>query len=393
MNAIVEKSYNIGNLVENDTCCDNPRIFTTIQGLVCRNCGTCLGPEMVETERRAVTSDEIKKRRQTETVWSKYANRTFISNQCTNKFYRLNKINNNLIGQNHGLVNGEKGVKEIARAMNLSPVVRDTALVMMARAMKQKLARGRSIPGLAAASILLASRVHAYPTISIDDMLKAIQGINCHLVLVSLRLIKENVLPELGYQLKHTRDDEIRELMMKFGIALEIPTSDQLKAIALFKSACENGYGKYIVGKSPVSIASACLYVASDYINQDRLCEACGTTSVTLRNQVKSLMEFLKKNNMRLVEEAEPIIKRPVQLARDANVETGKKTIKVSKTAMRLILDVFKASSSMLTASEVSCITGTNINGTKAVIAALYKNKLLERVPVGNEILWCIPSD
>lgn len=414
MTAIMQRegnSFNLSNPHDDKTdCCDDPQIFTNIDGSVlCRSCGTVIGNEFVQQERNAYTREEVLKRRQTEVPWSRFANQTFFDNHYNNTFYRLNKINRYITGFERSQIEGEKVLKRIASMINIAPCVKDTASIILGRSMQKRLAMGRSIPGLAAASIILASRIHAYPIISIDDVLKANPGITHHGIIASIRLIKENIIPGLGFHIKQARDIEIRDLIIKFGTALEMSTSVQLKAIALFKSACVAGYGKYIIGKSPISIATALLYVAGDcahgrrfsmdHVRQEQLCETCGTTSVTLRNQVKSLMDFLKKNKKvekkpRLVEKVEKVekVEDEPSLASDKNVEIEKKTITVSKAAMELILNVFKVNSSMLTAIEVSRITGTNINGTKAVIAALYKHGLLERVPVGNEMLFRIPE-
>lgn len=295
MNAIVEKSYDLSNIDDKKACCDNPQIYTTLEGcVVCRHCGLTFGSEMVETERRMYSIDEIKKKRQTEVPWTRLANRTFFDNNYNSNFYRMSKINRYITGLERSQIEGQKGLKRIARAMNLAPWMEGTALIIIKRSMQKRLARGRSISNLATACILLASRIHR-TTIMIDDVLNVIPGLSRHLIMVSIRLIKENVLPALGFNIKSARDDEIHGLIMKFGTVLEISTRIQLKAVSMYKSACVAGYGKITIGKDPRSIAASFLYLSTKNLTQEKVSKACGTTSTTLRNHLKQIKPFLEE--------------------------------------------------------------------------------------------------
>ncbi len=46
---------------DDDPCCEDPnRLLASNGEYVCRNCGTCLGMEIVNVERRSYNADEVK---------------------------------------------------------------------------------------------------------------------------------------------------------------------------------------------------------------------------------------------------------------------------------------------------------------------------------------------
>jgi transcription initiation factor TFIIB len=160
-------------------------------------------------------------------------------------------------------------------------VIENAALIYR-RALKERLVRGRSIEGIAAAALYAACRLTRTPR-----SLKAI-------VETSTRSRKEIsrdyrlIQKELG--IKMPIDDPLK-FVPKIASRARLNQRTQNLAIELLQQTKKK---MLVVGKAPAGIAAAALYIASimneEKITQKVLAQAAKVTEVTVRNRYKRLM-------------------------------------------------------------------------------------------------------
>jgi transcription initiation factor TFIIIB Brf1 subunit/transcription initiation factor TFIIB len=157
---------------EDATCCESPDIFVTVEGnVVCRRCGMCFGSQLVESERRAYTVDELKNRKRTEPVWRSFGPRTVMSGIKTDSkgnqlppnkqalFARLSKIQGSLISSiERNYWEAKPKLQAFAHKLGVPDHIIETAWKIYSEVAKQKLTMGRSIQAFTAASQLPRGR-------------------------------------------------------------------------------------------------------------------------------------------------------------------------------------------------------------------------------------------
>jgi transcription initiation factor TFIIB len=153
-------------------------------------------------------------------------------------------------------------------------------------ALDEELVRGRSITSIAAASLYAACQLTRTPR-----SLKAV-------VEASTRSQKEI---SRGYRLIQRKlgfgmpIDEPVKYVSKIASGAGLDQKTQNLAIALLQQAKTR---KAVVGKAPMGLAAAALYIAAimrgDDITQKALVAASGVTEVTVRNRYKRLAKDLE---------------------------------------------------------------------------------------------------
>ncbi len=164
-------------------------------------------------------------------------------------------------------------------------VVEKTAYIYR-KAQDKALVRGRSIPGLIAASLYMACRDSETPR----TLTEVSQKINIKRKEVSrcYRLL----LKELD--LKMPVQDPIKcmsRIASKAGLGEKVIRG----ALTILENASNMGI---TAGKAPMALAAAALYISAvingDYITQKVIAQASGVTEVTIRNRCEGLKESLK---------------------------------------------------------------------------------------------------
>jgi len=177
-------------------------------------------------------------------------------------------------------------LKRISSQLGISEDITETAAIYYRRALKAKLIRGRSIDSMTASAIYIASRTHNVPK-TLKDICTTDKVDRKELA----RCVRVYII-ELG--IKPT-PIEPAQLVTRLGTELELTMSTQNRAIEILKTVKEY---KLDVGKNPMSIAAAVLYVAGiqtgERRTQQQVAEAAKTTPVTLRNRFKELVAFLE---------------------------------------------------------------------------------------------------
>ncbi len=287
----------------NEKCCNDPAI-TSIDGeIVCTNCGLVIGNDIIETELRAYTSEEIEQRKRTEIRWRDFGPRTILPNTRIDSkgnlidskgkhlFSRLSKIQNSLVSSiERNFWEAKPKLKLIASKMNIPSYIEETAWKIYTTAAQKKLTMGRSIDGFITASLYAAIRIHESPRL-LDEVCDA-SIIPRRVVHQSLGLIVKEVLHELG--LKY-RPITAEQLIFRFGNDLGLSMESQKAAMNMLLDATKNGLMR--TGKDPRGFAASVIYMAAKITGerktQAEISEVAKITEVTLRSRIKEIKNKL----------------------------------------------------------------------------------------------------
>jgi transcription initiation factor TFIIB len=290
---------------KDDPCCPNPQIILNADAYwVCLNCGCVHRREYSFQERRMFSSEELNIRRQNEPLKNPVGYRTVIGYntnvdgrghplpyQDRLRFYRLHKIQN---GWNSSLErNYSESRPKLLSAANqlyLPFVVQETAWRIYLEAAKMRLALGRTIQALIAASLYAAIRIHELPR-----MLEEINEIfpsPKEMIYQALTVIIQQVLPKLQLRYRPVR---IEPLLFRFGNELSLSMAFLQYAKELLRKAFKKGLKQ--AGMDPRGLAAAVIYLAGrktdEKRTQSQIAEVTRITEVTLRTRVKLLIRFL----------------------------------------------------------------------------------------------------
>jgi len=177
-------------------------------------------------------------------------------------------------------------LKRVASQLGISEDITETAAIYYRRALKAKLIRGRSIDSMTASAIYIACRTHNVPK-TLKDICTTGKVDRKELArCVRVYIVELNIKP--------TPIDPA-QLVSRLGAELNLTMQTQNRAIEILKTVREC---KLDVGKNPMSIAAAVLYVAGiqtgERRTQQQVAEAAKTTPVTLRNRFKELVALLE---------------------------------------------------------------------------------------------------
>lgn len=173
----------------------------------------------------------------------------------------------------------------MASAMGLPRNIRETAAMIYRKAVNKNLIRGRSIEGVAAASLYGACRQCQVPR-TLDEIASASR--------VGRKEIGRTyrfMVRELGLRLKPTTP---MDYVSRFCSELQLPGEVYIKAMDVLKDAQER---ELTSGRGPTGVAAAAIYIAAIMNNirktQREVADIAGVTEVTIRNRYKELTETL----------------------------------------------------------------------------------------------------
>ncbi|MBD3192133.1 MAG: transcription initiation factor IIB [Candidatus Heimdallarchaeota archaeon] len=177
-------------------------------------------------------------------------------------------------------------LKRIASQLSISDDINETAAMYYRKALKAKLIRGRSINSMTAAAIYIACRTHNVP--------KTLKDV-CTVAKVDRKELARCVrvyIVELGIKPKPINP---AQLVSRLATELELTMHTQKRAIEILKKVRDH---KLDVGKNPMSVAAAVLYIAGiqtgERRTQQQVAQAAKTTPVTLRNRFKEIVAMLE---------------------------------------------------------------------------------------------------
>ncbi|MFX1259674.1 MAG: transcription initiation factor IIB family protein [Promethearchaeota archaeon] len=291
------------NNQENNPCCKDPNISTKDGNIVCFNCGTVIGKNMVGIEQRAFSLEELNKKKTTEKRWRDIGPRTFISKEYVDSrgnlleakdkilFKRLDKIHGSLIGSlERNKWEAKPKLKLLSSKLNIPTYIRETAWRIYCECAKKKLTMGRSIIGFVTASLYAAIRIHELPRL-LEEVCDS-ELVPRKTVHQALGLLVKEILPILGLKYKPITSNQ---LVFKFGNDLKLPINIQKRAANLLNRASKKGLNSN--GKDPRGIAASAIYMAAKSSDNSRtqgeIAHIAKITEVTLRSRAKDLKKYL----------------------------------------------------------------------------------------------------
>ena len=179
-------------------------------------------------------------------------------------------------------------VSRLNFSKNLSNFLRESSAMIYRRALSKNLIQGRSIEGVAAASLYIACRQSRLPN-TLDEI-SNVSGIDKSSLSSYYRLLCK----EFNIRLQHIHAEDF---VPKIRTNLDVSVYIEAKAIALIKFINDNGFNG---GNNPVGIAAAAMYVACQNLgvkrSQKKVAEAAGVSEVTIRKNAKIFNQYLTDN-------------------------------------------------------------------------------------------------
>ncbi|MDI6819510.1 MAG: transcription initiation factor IIB [Candidatus Hodarchaeaceae archaeon] len=173
----------------------------------------------------------------------------------------------------------------MASHLGLPRNVREAAAVIYRRAVEERLIRGRSIEGVAAAALYAACRECKVPR-TLDEIAE-VSRVGKKEIGRSYRFIARELLI-------HLRPTSPIDYVPRFGSELGLSGEVQSKAVELLKEASNKGLTS---GRGPTGVAAAAIYIASVLQGERRtqrdVADVARVTEVTVRNRYKELCEKL----------------------------------------------------------------------------------------------------
>ncbi|WP_255148859.1 transcription initiation factor IIB [Halorarius halobius] len=211
-----------------------------------------------------------------------------LSTDKRNRMRRLRTWQERIRTQESGERNLQFALSEVDRmasAMGVPRSVREVASVIYRRALDADLIRGRSIEGVASASLHAACRQEGIPR-SLDDLTQ-VSRVDRREIGRTYRYISQ----ELDLALEPV---DPRQYIPQLASELSVSDEIQQKAVEVVAETTEQGLHS---GKSPSGYAAAAIYSASRIVGpkltQSEVSEVADVTVVTIRNRYQEQMDAL----------------------------------------------------------------------------------------------------
>jgi transcription initiation factor TFIIB len=202
------------------------------------------------------------------------------------KMQRLRTWNERFRTRDHKERNLKQALGEIDRmasALGLPENVRETASVIYRRALDEDLLPGRSIEGIATASLHAAARMGNVPR-SLDEM-SAVSRVDQ----ATFKRAYRYIVRELKLEVQPA---DPLEYLPRFASELELADETERRARELLETAKRQNVHS---GKSPVGLAAAAIYAAgvlcNDALTQSEVSTATDMSEVTIRNRYQELLQ------------------------------------------------------------------------------------------------------
>ena len=238
------------------------------------------------------------------------ANGKYIHNPEIEKLRRLNKFT---ISSNSKTKNLNKAISEIRRITEIvgfNALIAERASYIYRKMLNQGAIRGRSITGIVSAIICVACEEMNVP-FSIDKIVE----ISSTSTKKSINHYYKFTLRQLGMNNRIVSPSHsISRIAKKAGLSVKT----ERKALEILEQVKDN---PITIGKKPVSLATAALYLASFQTNEPttqlRIAMASELTTITIRKRSLELSKILENTRSIQVNEKRPSNK----LLEDANAD------------------------------------------------------------------------
>jgi len=209
-----------------------------------------------------------------------------LSSRKRNQMKRLRTWNERYRTQDSKERNLKQALGEIDRmasALGLPQNVRETTSMIYRQCLNNNMLPGRSIEGMATASLYAGARLEEVPR-SLDE-LERVSRVDRNRIASAHRYINKELELKIG-------PIDPCKYIPRFASELDIRQDAQNKALELMKYIKENNLQ---TGKSPPGIAAAAIYTAAVFCNEDitqgEIAEVTGITEVTIREGKDLIIE------------------------------------------------------------------------------------------------------
>jgi len=174
-------------------------------------------------------------------------------------------------------------IDRMASALGLPDDVRETASVIYRRALEEDLLPGRSIEGVATASLYAAARQLGTPR-TIDEFAEVTR-----VDAMEFKRAYRYIVRELGLEVQPADPESY---VGRFASELDLSDEADRRARELLSTAKRNALHS---GKNPVGLAAAAVYAAGlltdEKVTQSEVGDVADVSEVTIRNRYQELLE------------------------------------------------------------------------------------------------------
>ncbi|MFP9062381.1 transcription initiation factor IIB [Natrialbaceae archaeon A-chndr2] len=174
-------------------------------------------------------------------------------------------------------------IDRMSSALGIPEQAREVASVLYRQALDNELLPGRSIEGMATASLYAASRLEGIPR-PIDEV-AAVSRVDDLKIKRAYRYLSR----ELELEIPPTSP---LEYLTRLGSEISCTTETERRAKELLENAIEHGVHS---GKDPVGVAASALYAAgrltNDHVTQSVVSEAANVSEVTIRSRYREILD------------------------------------------------------------------------------------------------------
>ena len=300
-----DESFDSGFCVE----CTGELIFDNSRGeIICSNCGLVTESKMIDhsQEWRAYSNDEYNNRSRTGDpldvlsddikLRSTFSSINLLTTDAKGNrlsptkrfdFYRLSKLDNrSRQGEIRNLRIALRELSRIISQLELPNNVSKMASSIYRKALRLDLIRGRSIDSMMTASVYIACRESGVPQ-TLKDIVVATPSL-------SIKDLARCVRTMIRFMKLKPQYSKYSLYIYRLGEKLKLSMDTRVFAVDIVEKAKNQGI---LMGKNPMSVAAACLYIAGIQCNERRtqleFSKASKTTPVTIRNRFKELIEIL----------------------------------------------------------------------------------------------------
>jgi transcription initiation factor TFIIB len=283
--------------------------------LVCNDCGLILSEnqidpgaewrafDMAQQEQRSRTGAPMNimmhdKGLNTDIGYGNYDSYgTPINNRMRSQIRRLRKWQYRIRASNSSERNLIRGLKELSRMaslMGLPKNVKEEAAMIYREAVRKKLIIGRSTDSIVSASLYASCRQCGNPRTLEEVAAASVLGTTRDGGRKEVAKSYRVVVRALGLGLKTPTP---YDYVSRFCSQLELPEHVIQETVRILEEASK---GQMVVGKSPVSITAAAIYIAAKQCNKKRkqreIAKVAGITEVTIRNRYKEILALMDYN-------------------------------------------------------------------------------------------------
>lgn len=218
---------------------------------------------------------------------------TSLSSRQRTKMERLRKWDERFRtknGRERNLKHALGEINRMASALGCPDPIRETASMLYRRALNDDLIRGRSIEGMATATLYAGARIEDTPR-SIDEVV-AVSRIDKLEVERAYRYLAD----ELGLEIAPTDPEAY---IARLASELECSDETERQSRELVQVAVDKGVHS---GRNPVGIAASALYAAAKLTNEDVIqadvSEIANVSKVTIRNRYTEILDATEGGQM-----------------------------------------------------------------------------------------------